>query len=114
MSMINPAIPVLAGSSVAGGASPNSASAIGASPTSANNQGAPGEANSSSPVIGKSVGIGFAAVAGAAIYGAAMFFVARRYKRKKASHTRASSVLSGGNRRPGEVSTLMSGGVGAG
>lgn len=114
MSMINPAIPVLAGSSVAGGTSPNSATTAGASPTSANNQGAPDDANSSSPVIGKSVGIGFAAVAGAAIYGAAMFLVARRYKRKKASHTRASSVLSGGNRRPGEVSALMSGGVGAG
>jgi hypothetical protein len=114
MSMINPAIPVLAGSSVSGGTSLNSATASGSSPTSVNNQGAPDDANSSSPVVGKSVGIGVAAVAGAAIYGAAMFFVARRYKRKKASHTRTSSVLSGGNRRPGEVSGLMSGGVGAG
>jgi hypothetical protein len=115
MSMINPSIPVLAGSSVGGGTSLNSATAAGASPTSPNSQGAPDDANSSSPVVGKSVGIGVAAVAGAALYGAAMFFVARRYKRKRANHTRSSSVLSGGgNRRPGEVSALMSGGVGAG
>ena len=114
MSMINPSIPVLAGSSVGGGTSMNSATAAGASPTSPNSQGAPDEANSSSPVVGKAVGVGLAAVAGAALYGAAMFYVAKRYKRKKASHTRSSSVLSGGNRRPGEVSALMSGGVGAG
>jgi hypothetical protein len=113
MSMIDPSIPVLAGSTMSGGTPSNPATAAGTSTTS-NSQGAPGSANSSSPVIGKSVGIGVAAVAGAAIYGAAMFFVARRYKRKKAGHQRSSSVLSGGVRRPGEVSALMSGGVGAG
>jgi hypothetical protein len=53
-------------------------------------------------------------VAGATLYGAAMFLVARRYKRKNAGHQRSSSVILGGNRRPGEVSALVSGGVGAG
>jgi hypothetical protein len=53
-------------------------------------------------------------VAGATLYGAAMFLVARRYKRKNAGHQRSSSVMLGGNRRPGEVSALVSGGVGTG
>jgi hypothetical protein len=114
MSMIDPSIPVLAGSTIAGGTPINSATAAGTSSATSNGQGAPDSANSSSPVVGKSVGIGLAAVAGAAVYGAAMFLVARRYKRKNAGHHRSSSVMSGGNRRPGEVSALMSGGVGAG
>ena len=114
MSMIDPSIPVLAGSSMNGGTPVNAATAAGTSTTSPNSSGAPDDANSSAPVVGKSVGIGVAAVAGAAIYGAAMFLVARRYKRKKAGHQRASSVMSGTTRRPGEVSALMSGGVGAG
>lgn len=115
MSMLDPSIPVLAGASINGGTSVNSATAAGTSSTTPNSQGAPDDANSSSPVVGKSVGIGVGVVAGAAIYGAAMFYVARRYKRKKSSHQRSSSVLSGNNnRRPGEVSALMSGGIGAG
>ncbi|CAI4216927.1 unnamed protein product [Parascedosporium putredinis] len=41
---------------------------------------------------GATVGIAFGAVSIAVAYGAAMFLVARRYKRKKQAHRRASSV----------------------
>ncbi|PKS08812.1 hypothetical protein jhhlp_003421 [Lomentospora prolificans] len=41
---------------------------------------------------GATVGIAFGAVSVAVAYGAAMFLVARRYKRKKQAHRRASSV----------------------
>jgi hypothetical protein len=58
-------------------------------------------------------------VGSAAAYGAAMFFVARRYKRRKASHKRCSSVLAGGRVAPGDMASvwrpspaLMSGGAG--
>ena len=111
MSMINPSIPLLAGSSMNGGSPVGAASAAGSSSASSGNQGGPADANSSSPVRPSSVGIGVGVVAGAAIYGAAMFYVARRYKRRKASHQRASSTLTGGTRRPGEGSALMSGGI---
>jgi len=114
MSMIDPSIPVLAGSSMAGGTPVNAATAAGTSASTPNSQGAPDDANSSSPVRASSVGIGLGVVAGAAVYGAAMFFVAKRYKRRKASHQRASSVLTGANRRPEMSTTLMSGGAGVG
>ena len=52
-------------------------------------------ASNSSPVRGISVGIATGVVAGACLYGTAMFFVAKRYRKKRASHQRASSVLSG-------------------
>lgn len=115
MSMIDPSIPVLAGSSMAGSTPINAATAAGtSSSTSGNNEGAPDDANTSSPVRASSVAIGMGVVAGAAVYGAAMFFVAKRYKRRKSGHQRASSVVAGGNRRPGEVSALMTGGAGGG
>lgn len=40
-------------------------------------------------------GIAVAAVGLSALYGAAMFIVARRYKRKRQGHRRASSIVSG-------------------
>lgn len=111
MGMIDPSIPVLAGSTM-GGTPVNAASAAGTSSASPGDSGAPDSANSSSPVRASSVGIGIGVVAGAALYGAAMFYVAKRYKSRKAGHQRSSSVLTGANRRP-EVSALMSGGAGA-
>jgi len=118
MSMINPSIPVLAGSSISGGGTPvNSANTAATTSGDATNQdGAPGSTSGSSssngPVRASAVGIAFGALAGAAVYGAAMFMVARRYKRRKANHQRSSSVLSGGV-RPAENSNLMGGARGS-
>lgn len=113
MSMIDPSIPVLAGTSMSGGTAVNNAGAAASASATNNENGAPGssDSGSSAPVQASSVGIGLGVVAGAALYGAAMFYVARRYKKRKASHQRASSVMSGGVRRPGEASTLMAGGL---
>ena len=114
MSMIDPSIPVLAGSTL-GGSNVNSANP----PTTStvNTNGAPGSTDSgnSSRVQPSSVGIGLGVVAGAAVYGAAMFFVARRYKKRKAGHQRSSSVLTGSSQSSGhharEGTGLMSGGI---
>lgn len=59
-------------------------------------QGGPidGDMKASRPINGTSVGVATGAIIGAFAYGAAMFFVARRYKRKKLSHQRSSSVPS--------------------
>jgi len=118
MGMLDPSIPLLAGQNLPGGTPVNPASAVGSSTSNsngiANDGGAPGSddsQSSSSPVRPSSVGIGVGVVAGAAVYGAAMFLVARRYKKRKNSHRRASSVQSGGVRRPAEDSNLMAGGL---
>jgi hypothetical protein len=59
-------------------------------------QGGPidGDMKASRPINGTSVGVATGAIIGAFAYGAAMFFVARRYKKKKMSHQRSSSVPS--------------------
>ena len=62
--------------------------------------GNPADLNSgtSSPSSGSSVnptavGAGVGAVAGAALYGAIMFYVARRYRKRRAGHSRSNSVI---------------------
>jgi hypothetical protein len=115
MSMIDPSIPVIPGSAIAGGGTAiNSAnSAATTSDSGTPDGGSPGSNDSgSSPVRPSSVGIAVGAVAGAAVYGAAMFLVARRYKKRKAGHQRSSSMQSG-NRRAGENSNLMAGARGS-
>lgn len=117
MSMIDPSIPILPGSSLPSGGTPvNSAnSAATTSDGAASGDGSPGSSDSgSAPVRPSSVGIAVGAVAGAAVYGAAMFLVARRYKKKRSGHQRSSSVQSGGNLRPGEQSSLAAGAGGRG
>ena len=94
MKQINPAIPIQPGSPASG---PSSlAWNPAAEATSASGDGAPlgGDSGSSNKVRGTSVGIGVGAVCGAAVYAAAMVYVARRYRRKRAGHQRASSVPS--------------------
>lgn len=92
MSMINPDLPFFPGS----GAGYNGADAgnSGAQASNPSTGGAPigGDAGTSQPVKGTSVGIGVGAVAGAAIYAAAMVFVARRYRQKRRGHGRSSSI----------------------
>ena len=114
MSMIDPSIPILPGSAIAGGGTPvNSANSATTSGSGTSGDGSPGSGGSgSSPIRPSSVGIAVGAVAGAAVYGAAMFLVARRYKKRKAAHQRSSSTQSG-NRgfRAGENSNLMAAGA---
>ncbi|KAK4939968.1 multicopy suppressor of a budding defect [Elasticomyces elasticus] len=111
MSMIDPSIPILPGSSMAAGGTPvsSSNSAATTSDTGTTNDGSPGSSSTSSnsPVRPSSVGIAVGAVAGAAVYGAAMFLVARRYKKRKSGHQRSSSAQSTRGPRPGEQSNLM-------
>ena len=112
MSMLDPSIPLIAGTSIGDGSPVNSNSA--ATTSTSNNGGVAGSGSDSSdsPVKPSSIGIGLGVVGGAAVYGVAMFMVAKRYKKRKNAHRRASSVQSGstGSSGPGEVSTLMAGG----
>ena len=90
ISLIDPTYPLT-------GAPPGSSSGSGASATGG--QGAnpanlnSGGSSSGSSVNPTAVGAGVGAVAGAALYGAIMFFVARRYRRRRAAHSRSSSVI---------------------
>ena len=72
---------------------------------------------SGSSVNPTAVGAAVGAVGGAALYGAIMFFVARRYRRRRALHSRSSSMIdtSSMSQTPGEMMTgagsaLMGGG----
>lgn len=56
---------------------------------------------------GKTAGIAVGALGAAAAYGAAMFYIARRYKRKKTSHRRASSLVNPSEMRYTSSPALM-------
>ena len=92
MSFVNPAIPLIAGQPLDGTASGNSAAAT--TTVGAGGGGAPfgGDSGNSESVKSSSVAIGTAASAGVVLYGAAMALVARRYRKKRASHSRSSSL----------------------
>lgn len=97
MSMIVPTFPLIAGSMTSDGAGgPGSDD----NPNNQNSGNHGGDAFSGSSgtqnVKSGSVIIGVSCAAGAAMYGAAMFYIARRYKKRKDNHARASSVASGG------------------
>lgn len=121
MSMINPSVPIMAGSAY-GGASYTDSSTAASSSAAVVQDGSPlgAGAGNSSPVKGSSVGIGMGVVAGAAAYGAAMFFVARRYRKRRSSHQRTPSVMDSPSMRShgdlvgGASAALMSGGRGDG
>ncbi|EHK98710.1 putative Signaling mucin MSB2 [Glarea lozoyensis 74030] len=116
---INPAIPITPGSNLDGS---GSSSGPGASPSSpgggsSNNDGAfnTDNQNQSSSVKGTTAGIAMAAIGGSAAYGAAMFLIARRYKKRKQSHRRSSSLMgpemrSGSPALMGGANAFMSGG----
>jgi hypothetical protein len=97
MNMLDPTIPILPGPDM-GGTSSSAFWNPAATGTSSTSDGAPigGDSGSSNKVRGTSVGIGVGAVCGAAVYGAAMVYVARRYRKKKQGHQRASSVPTAG------------------
>jgi hypothetical protein len=75
-----------------------------------------GDMGASRRVNPTSAGIATGAVMGAIAYGAAMFFVARRYRNKKLSHQRSSSVPSTSRYTYGSMqgAAWMSGGRGPG
>ncbi|KAF2217700.1 hypothetical protein CERZMDRAFT_89590 [Cercospora zeae-maydis SCOH1-5] len=118
MSMINPTIPILPGANMdaSGQGGPKSYGPGGGSGDNEDGgtDGSPigGDTSSSQKIKGTSVGIGVGAVAGAAVYAAAMVYVARRYRNKRKSHKRASSVGTHGEmteRSPGTPGTLTGG-----
>jgi hypothetical protein len=116
MGLVNPAIPLLAGSLPNDNGNPTNS--YGAKPTTSDG---PGGAplgrggNTNSPVVASSVGIAFAAIGGVTVYGAAMFFVARRYRKKRQGHLRSSSVTTTGRSSGGSYGGVwMSGGRGPG
>lgn len=108
MGMVNPTIPLLPGASLDQASGTKSSNPAATTSASAGD-GAPigGDSGSSQRVKGSSVGIGVGAVAGAAVYAAAMVYIARRYRKKRASHQRASSVPS-----TGEMTQRSGGGMG--
>jgi hypothetical protein len=99
---INPAIPIEVGGELAGlsqgvigGAgdgSGGSGSGNGGGSTGGNGGDVFDTGSKPTTVSGTTAGIAAGAVVAAAAYGAAMFFIARRYKKRKLAHRRASSV----------------------
>jgi hypothetical protein len=93
---INPAIPIFLGEDYNGGNGGGSGGGGSGGGGSSNNDpfgGSGGDNGSQSGAQrGTTAGIVSGAVAVAAAYGVVMFVVARRYKRKKQSHRRASSI----------------------
>lgn len=112
MSMVNPSLPVQPGASLDGSSASEDNPA--ATTSASAGDGAPigGDSGSSQPVRGTSVGIGVGACAGAALYAAAMVYVARRYKRKRSSHQRTSSVPASQPEMSQRASNLTGGGMG--
>jgi len=109
VAMLDPSIPLIAGQNIGDGSPINSANAATTS-SGSNGEGAAGtdDSTGNSSVKPSSIGIGLGVVGGAAVYGVAMFMVAKRYKKRKNQHKRASSVQSG-NSAPRETNTLMTG-----
>ncbi|EON97532.1 putative mucin family signaling protein [Phaeoacremonium minimum UCRPA7] len=91
--LINPAIDIIVGSGVDGGATGTGG---GSSSTSTSNPNGDvfndNGSDQSSGKRGETVGIAMGAIVISVAYGTAMFIVARRYKRKKQGHRRASSI----------------------
>ena len=117
MSMINPTIPILPGTSM--GASSSAWYNPAATSSSSAGDGAPigGDSGQTNHVKGSTAGVAVGAVCGAAVYAAAMVYVARRYRNKRQGHQRASSVHTSGEmsqRSGGMAGFFMSGANGRG
>ncbi|KAI9859928.1 MAG: hypothetical protein M1824_003516 [Vezdaea acicularis] len=89
-SLINPSLPVLAGTPLGSGGSGTVPYVPSSSATDANGPFG-SDSGGNGTVRGTSIGIGVGVVAGAALYGAAMFLVARRYKKRRQRHVRSNS-----------------------
>ncbi|KAF2260743.1 hypothetical protein CC78DRAFT_472260, partial [Lojkania enalia] len=114
--LINTAIPLSGGPTDSG--DPTQSGDASPNPTGGSENGGVigGDMSASHNVNPKSAGIATGAVMGAIAYGAAMFFVARRYRNKRLSHQRSSSVASGSRYTYGSMTggAFMSGGRGPG
>ncbi|EEY14705.1 conserved hypothetical protein [Verticillium alfalfae VaMs.102] len=87
---INPAIDIIPGSeNIPGG---NGGAPTSGSPNGNNDMFDNNESDSTPIQTGTAAAIGIGAVTVGVAYGAAMFLIARRYKRKKQAHRRASSI----------------------
>lgn len=111
---INPAIDILtfaldgAGSTVSGDGSTSGSDGAGANALNGNGS---GEATSKPGQQGTTAGIALGVISVAGAYGAAMFVVARRYKRKKQAHRRASSLTDASDMRSAAGSPHFMGGA---
>jgi len=113
MNLINPAIPLMPGSTLDNGATGTGISPVATSTATSGNNGLDQTNNQSqSPkAAGATAGIVLLGIGGSAAYGAAMFLVARRYKRRKQNHRRSSSIVGPEMRQSGSPALL--GGAGA-
>jgi hypothetical protein len=109
MSYINPAIPMTPGATL-----DNGATATGSS-SAASSSAASGQSNvfdnssggtSGGSVSGTTAGIAMAAIGGSVAYGVAMFLVSRRYKKRKQSHRRSSSLAHSEMRQSGSPALM--------
>ncbi|KAG7135203.1 Signaling mucin MSB2 like protein [Verticillium longisporum] len=108
---INPAIDIIPGSeNIPGG---NGGAPTSGSPNGNNDMFDNNESDSTPIQTGTAAAIGIGAVTVGVAYGAAMFLIARRYKRKKQAHRRASSIsgTSSDMRYTGTGSPAMMGGA---
>ena len=92
VSLINTTFPLLADPSMGGGGSGTGSGNPAATSSAGGDIGDLGS-NSQSSVNPTAVGAAVGAVGGAALYGAIMFFVARRYRQRRAAHSRSSSMI---------------------
>ncbi|KAM0281774.1 hypothetical protein ACHAQH_003356 [Verticillium albo-atrum] len=108
---INPAIDIIPGSENIEGGDGDATSS--GSPDGNDDMFDNKESESTPIQTGTAAAIGIGAVGVAAAYGAAMFLIARRYKRKKQAHRRASSIsgTSSEMRYTGNGSPAMMGGA---
>jgi hypothetical protein len=114
MGYINPAIPLIPGGAGPGSASYSTGTGSGAAPSDSSIPGSNGvfdpNAQDASPTSqSKVVGIAMGAVTAAAAYGAAMFFIARRYKKRRGTHRRSSSIQNPSEMRYTGNPALMGG-----
>jgi hypothetical protein len=114
MNLINPAIPLLPGSTMDNGATGTGSGSAATTTAATGNNGLDNTNNQtqSSKAAGTTAGIAVVAIGASAAYGAAMFLIARRYKRRKQSHRRSSSVVGPEMRYSGSPA-LLGGGAGA-
>ncbi|KAI4145736.1 MAG: hypothetical protein LQ340_006184 [Diploschistes diacapsis] len=120
VSLIDTSFPLLANPSMAGGGGGTGSGNPSSTSSSNPNIGDLGASSASQGSVNTTaVGAAVGAVGGAALYGAIMFFIARRYRQRRAAHSRSSSMIdtssmaqSHGEAVTGAASALMGGGLG--
>jgi hypothetical protein len=115
MNYLNVAVPLTPGSTLGNSATGTGSGAASTSSTASGNNNAvfntPNQ-NTSPKTSGTAAGFAAGGIGVAAAYGAAMFLIARRYKKRRLSHRRSSSVLNPSEMRQSGSPALL-GGAGA-